>query len=59
LIAAHFYSGDIAMLRLLSLLMFAVVLLPIGWARRVFNSSRFSQRFHQGSTAWDHPENTR
>lgn len=43
------------MLRLLSFLLFVLVLLPIGLGRKAFNRSRFSQRFHQAPSAWDRP----
>lgn len=41
------------MLRLLSLLLFFLVLVPISWYRRLTGSSRFGPRYHRSASSWD------
>lgn len=46
------------MLKVLSVLLFVTVLLPIWAVRRLFGTSRFERRFHQRASTWDRPVQT-
>ncbi|MDN7933257.1 hypothetical protein [Burkholderia metallica] len=41
------------LLKTLSFLLYLLVLVPIGWLRRLGNHSRFSPGFHRAPTSWD------
>jgi hypothetical protein len=41
------------MLKVLSLLLFFLVLVPISWYRRLTASSRFGLTFHRSVSSWD------
>ncbi|MEX3954207.1 hypothetical protein AB4Y45_46210 [Paraburkholderia sp. EG287A] len=41
------------LLRVLFYSLHMLVLVPVGWLRRIGNSSRFSPSFHRAPTSWD------
>lgn len=41
------------LLRVLFYSLHMLVLVPVGWVRRIGSFSRFSPSFHRGPTSWD------
>lgn len=41
------------LLRTLLYLLYLLLFVPIGWARRISNQSRFNPSFHRAPTSWD------